>query len=50
MVEMLLAKIGGKFAALCVLGSDVDSLANSLKEALLSTVEEVLAREIEEEA
>ena len=25
-------KVGGKFAALCVLGSDVDTLANSLKE------------------
>ena len=41
---MLLAKIGGKFAALCVLGSDVDSLANSLKVVLLSIAEEVLGR------
>ena len=38
------AKIGGKFAALCVLDSDVETLANSLKEVLLSTAEEVLGR------
>ena len=33
------------FAALCVLDSDGDNLANSLKEGLLSTAEEVLARQ-----
>ena len=34
-----------KFAALCVLDSDVDNLADSLKEGLLSTVEEALWRQ-----
>ena len=40
--EVFQAKVGGKFAALCVLDSDVDTLADSLKEGLLSSVEEVL--------
>ena len=43
--EMFQAKVGGKGAALCVLGSDVDTIANSLKEGLLSTAEEVLGRQ-----
>ena len=43
--ELFRAKVGGKFAALCVLDSDVDTLANSLKEVLLSTAEEVLGRQ-----
>ena len=42
--EMFPAKVGGKFAALCVLNSDVDTLANSIKDGLLSTAEEVLGR------
>ena len=29
--EVFQAKVGGKFAALCVLDSDVDTLVNSLK-------------------
>ena len=41
---MFKAKVGGKFAALCVLDSDVDTIANSLKEGLLLTAEEVLGR------
>ena len=36
------------FAALCVLDSDGDNLANSLKEGLLSTAEEVLGRQEED--
>ena len=43
--ELFRAKVGGKFAALCVLDSDVDTLANSLKEVLLSTAEKVLERQ-----
>ena len=35
--EVFQAKVGRKLAALCVLESDVDTLANSLKEVLLST-------------
>ena len=42
---MFHAKVGGKFAALCVLGSDVDTLANSLKDVLPSTAGEVLGRQ-----
>ena len=34
-----------KFAALCVLDSDVDNLADSQKEGLLPTVEEALWRQ-----
>ena len=42
---MYQAKVGGKSAAACVLDNDVDTLANnSLKEAPLSTAEEVLWR------
>ena len=36
------AEIGGKFAAVCILDSDVDTLANSLKEVLLPAAEEAL--------
>ena len=43
--EVLQAKVGGEFTALCVLGSDIDTLANSLKDVLLSTAEEVLGRQ-----
>ena len=39
---MFQAEVGGKFAALCILDSGVDSLANSLKEGLLLTAEAVL--------
>ena len=35
-----MAKVGGKFAALWVLDSNVDTLMNSLKEGLLSTADE----------
>ena len=42
--EVFQAKVDGKLVALCVLDSDVDSLANSLKVVLLSTAEEVLGR------
>ena len=37
--------VGEKFAVLCVLESSVDNLANSLKDVLLSTGEEVLGRQ-----
>ena len=37
-------KVGGKFAALCILDSAIDTLVNSLKEGLLATAEEVLGR------
>ena len=40
-VEVFQVRIGGTFAALCVFDSDVDTLANGLKERLLSTAEEV---------
>ena len=43
--EMSQAKVGGKFAALYILDSKIDTLANSLKEGLLSTAEEVLGRQ-----
>ena len=43
--EMFQAKVGGQFLALCVLDSDVDTPANSLKETLLSAAEEVLSRQ-----
>ena len=36
------AMVGGKLADFCVLDSDIDTLANSLKDVLLSTGEEVL--------
>ena len=43
--DVFQVKVGGKFAALCVLDSDVDTLANSLKEGLLPIAEEVLGRQ-----
>ena len=43
--EVCQGKVGGRFAALCILDSDVDILGNSLKEGLLSTAEEVLGRQ-----
>ena len=36
--------VGGKFAALTTINQDVDSLANNLKEVLISTAEEVIGR------
>ena len=41
-------EVGGKFAALCVFDSDVHTLANSLKEVLLSVDEEVPETEQED--
>ena len=35
--EVFQIKLGGKFAALCVLDSDVDTLANSLRRATLKS-------------
>ena len=43
--DVFQAKIGGKFAALCILDNDVDTLVNGLKEVLLSTAEETLGRQ-----
>ena len=37
-------KVCGTFAALCVIDSDVDTLAKRLKDGLLSTIEEVVER------
>ena len=42
---VLQAKVGGKFAALCIFDSDIDTLVNSLKEGLLATAEGVLWRQ-----
>ena len=42
--EVFQAQAGGKFAALQVLDSDVDALANNIKEVLLTTADEVLGR------
>ena len=44
-IEVFQAKVGGKSVALCDPDRDVDTLANSLKEVLLSTAEEVLGRQ-----
>ena len=44
-VRAFQAEVGGKFAALFVLGSDIDTPAKSLKEVLLSAVEKVLWRQ-----
>ncbi|GFR98125.1 hypothetical protein ElyMa_004493600 [Elysia marginata] len=38
------AQIGGKFATLTFIDNDVDTMADSLKEVLVSTAEEVLGR------
>ena len=43
-IEVFQAKVYEKFAALCIIDSDVDTLVNSLKEGLLLTAEEVLGR------
>ena len=43
-VEVFQAKVAGKFAALCVLDSDEDTLANGLKEGLVSTAENIIGR------
>ncbi|GFR71095.1 endonuclease exonuclease phosphatase domain containing protein [Elysia marginata] len=42
--ETFRAQIGGKFAALTLIDNDVDTMANSVKEVLVSTAEEVLGR------
>ena len=42
--EMFKAQVGGKFAALNILDSEVDTLACDIKEVLLTTAEEVLGR------
>ena len=42
---MFWARVGGRLAALCILHNDVNTLANSLKEVLVSTAEEVLGRQ-----
>ena len=42
--EVFKAKVGGKFAALNILDSEVDSLASDIKEVLLTTAEDVLGR------
>ena len=42
--EIFQAKVGGKFAALSILDSEVDTLASEIKEVLLTTAEEVLGR------
>ena len=44
MEEVFQAEVAGKSAALCVFDSDVDTLANNLKEVLLSTAEGNLGR------
>ena len=44
-MEVSQAKVGGKFAALCIFDSDVDTFANSLNEGLLSTAVEVIGRQ-----
>ena len=43
--EVFQAKVGGKFAVPFVPDSDLDILANGLKEVLISTAEEVLRRQ-----
>ena len=43
--EVFQSEVGGKFAALCILDSDIDTLANSLKEVLVTTATGVLGRQ-----
>ena len=43
--EVFQANVGGKFAALYILDSEIDTLVNSLKEGLLATAEGVLGRQ-----
>ena len=42
---MFQAKVGGTISAVCVFDSDADTLANNIREALLSTAEEVLGKQ-----
>ena len=42
--EAFQAQVGGKFAALNILDSNVDTLANDIKEVLLTTAEETLGK------
>ena len=42
--EVFQAKVGGKFATLCIFDSNVDTIANSFKAGLRSTNEEVFGR------
>ena len=43
--EVFQAQVGGKFAALNLLDSDVDTLANNINDVLLTTAEEVLGKQ-----
>ena len=43
--EVFQAEVGGKFAVLCILDSNIDTLANSLKEVLVATAKGVLGRQ-----
>ena len=45
LAEVFQIKIGGRFATICILDSDVDTLANSPNEVLLSTAEETLGKQ-----
>ena len=42
---MFQTEVGGKFAALCILDSDIDTFANSLNEVLVATAEGVLGKQ-----
>ncbi|PIK45030.1 hypothetical protein BSL78_18122 [Apostichopus japonicus] len=42
--QVFQAQVGGKFAALNLLDSDVDSLANNIKDVLLTTADSVLGK------
>ena len=42
--EVFQAQVGGKFAALSTVDSDVDTLAGNIKEVLLTTADEVLGK------
>ena len=44
-MEVFQAKVGERFEALCVFDNDVDTLANSLKEVLVTTATGVLGRQ-----
>ena len=45
MDEIFQAQLRGKFAALSLLDSDVDTFASNIKEVLFTTAEEVLGRQ-----
>ena len=47
---MFQAKVGGKLAALCILDSGIDTLANRLKEGLLATAGGVLWKQDDEDS